>query len=129
ARRGARAVLAAAAVAGVAVVAWLLFAPADGHRTGAANDAVPLGAATVERRDLVAREDVDGTLGFADTTKATAPAAGTITRLRDEGDTVTRGRSLMSIDAKATAWVLYGTIPLYRDLGPAVSNGRDVRQL
>jgi hypothetical protein len=25
----------------------------------------------------------------------------------------------MSIDAKATAWVLYGTIPMYRDLGPA----------
>ena len=95
----------------------------------AANDAVPLGAAAVERRDLVAREDVDGTLGFADTTKAPAPAAGTITRLRDEGDTVTRGRSLMSIDAKATAWVLYGTIPMYRDLGPGVSDGRDVRQL
>ena len=89
----------------------------------------PLGAAAVERRDLVDRQDVDGTLGFSDTTKATAPAAGTITRLRDEGDTVTRGRSLMSIDAKATAWVLYGTIPMYRDLGPGVSDGRDVRQL
>ena len=35
----------------------------------------------------------------------------------------------MSLDAKATAWVLYGTIPMYRDLGPGVSNGRDVRQL
>jgi hypothetical protein len=35
----------------------------------------------------------------------------------------------MSIDAKATAWVLYGTIPMYRDLGPGVSDGRDVRQL
>ena len=97
--------------------------PATTSHTGAANDAVPLGAAAVERRDLVAREDVDGTLGFADTTKATAPAAGTITRLRDEGDTVTRGRSLMSIDAKATAWVLYGTIPMYRDLGPGVADG------
>jgi peptidoglycan hydrolase-like protein with peptidoglycan-binding domain len=128
-RRGGRAVLAAVAVAGVAVVAWLLFAPGDGNGTGAANDAVPLGAAAVERRDLVDRQDVDGTLGFSDTTKANAPAAGTITRLRDEGDTVTRGRSLMSIDAKATAWVLYGTIPMYRDLRPGVSDGRDVRQL
>ena len=60
---------------------------------------------------------------------ASAPAAGTITRLRDEGDVVTRGRSLMSIDAEATAWVLYGTIPMYRDLGPGVADGRDVRQL
>ena len=129
ARRAARSVLTVAALAGIAVVAWLLFAPGDDQPTSAANDSVPLGAAAVERRDLVAREDVDGTLGFTDTTKAAAPAAGTITRLRDEGDTVTRGRSLMSIDAKATAWVLYGTIPMYRDLGPGVSDGRDVRQL
>ena len=128
-RRGGRAVLGAVALAAIAAVAWLLLAPGDGHDTKAANDAVPLGAAAVERRDLVDRQDVDGTLGFSDTTKATAPAAGTITRLRDEGDTVTRGRSLMSIDAKATAWVLYGTIPMYRDLGPGVSDGRDVRQL
>jgi peptidoglycan hydrolase-like protein with peptidoglycan-binding domain len=128
-RRGGRAVLTAAAVAGIAVVAWLLLAPGDGQGTKAANDAVPLGAAAVERRDLVDRQDVDGTLGFSDTTNAAAAAAGTITRLRDEGDTVTRGRSLMSIDAKATAWVLYGTIPMYRDLGPGVSDGRDVRQL
>ena len=35
----------------------------------------------------------------------------------------------MSIDAEATAWVLYGTIPMYRDLGPGVADGRDVRQL
>ena len=129
ARRAARSVLTVAALAVVAGVAWLLFAPGDDQPTSAANDSVPLGAAAVERRDLVAREDVDGTLGFTDTTKAAAPAAGTITRLRDEGDTVTRGRSLMSIDAKATAWVLYGTIPMYRDLGPGVSDGRDVRQL
>ena len=128
-RRSGRAVLAAVAVAAIAAVAWLLFAPDDSPKTKAANDAVPLGAAAVERRDLVAREDIDGTLGFSETTKLAAPAAGTITRLRDEGDVVTRGRSLMSIDAHATAWVLYGTIPMYRDLGPGVSDGRDVRQL
>jgi peptidoglycan hydrolase-like protein with peptidoglycan-binding domain len=128
-RRGGRAVVAVVVVAGVAIVAWLLLSSGDDNGTKAANDAVPLGAAAVERRDLVAREDVDGTLGFSTTTTVAAPAAGTITRLRDEGDAVTRGRSLMSIDANATAWVLYGTIPMYRDLGPGVSDGRDVRQL
>jgi peptidoglycan hydrolase-like protein with peptidoglycan-binding domain len=128
-RRGSRAALAAVAVAAIAVVAWLLLSAGDGDNAPAANDAVPLGSAVVERRDLVAREDVDGTLGFSDTTTVAAPGAGTLTRLRDEGDTVTRGRSLMSIDAEATGWVLYGTIPMYRDLGPGVSDGRDVRQL
>jgi peptidoglycan hydrolase-like protein with peptidoglycan-binding domain len=128
-RRSGRAVVAVTAAVGVAVAAWLLLAPGDGQNTKAANDAVPLGAAAVQRRDLVDRQDVDGTLGFTATTSAIAPAAGTITRLRDEGDVVTRGRSLMSIDANATAWVLYGTIPMYRDLGAGVSDGRDVRQL
>jgi peptidoglycan hydrolase-like protein with peptidoglycan-binding domain len=128
-RRGGRLVLAALALAAIGAAAWLLLASGDGSDPKAANDAVPIGTAAVERRDLVAREDVDGTLGFSDTTTVAAAAAGTITRLRDEGDAVTRGRSLMSIDAKATAWVLYGTIPMYRDLGPGVSDGRDVRQL
>jgi multidrug efflux pump subunit AcrA (membrane-fusion protein) len=128
-RRGGRAVLAALAVAAIAIVAWLLLSSGDGENAPAANDAVPLGSAAAERRDLIAREDVDGTLGFSDTTTAAAPAAGTLTRLRDEGDAVTRGRSLLSIDASATAWVLYGTIPMYRDLGPGVTDGRDVRQL
>jgi multidrug efflux pump subunit AcrA (membrane-fusion protein) len=128
-RRGGRAVLAALAVAAIAIVAWLLLSSGDGDNAPAANDTVPLGSAAAERRDLIAREDVDGTLGFSDTTTAAAPAAGTLTRLRDEGDAVTRGRSLLSIDAEATAWVLYGTIPMYRDLGPGVTDGRDVHQL
>jgi peptidoglycan hydrolase-like protein with peptidoglycan-binding domain len=128
-RRGGRAFLAAIVVAGIAVAAWLLLASDDPNNAPASNDTVPVGSAAVERRDLIAREDVDGSLGFSGTSAAAAPAAGTITRLRDEGDVVTRGRSLMSIDADATAWVLYGTIPMYRDLGPGVTDGRDVRQL
>lgn len=111
-----------------AVAAWLLL-PRGSDRAPAANDAVPLGTAAVERRDLVDRQDVDGTLGFAGSATVTAPANGTITRLRAEGETVTRGRSLLSIDAKATAWVLYGKVPMYRDLGPGVSDGSDVRQV
>jgi peptidoglycan hydrolase-like protein with peptidoglycan-binding domain len=72
---------------------------------------------------------VDATLGYAGVRTLAAPASGTVTRLRAEGATVTRGRSLLSIDAQATAWVLYGTRPLYRDLGPGTSDGRDVREL
>jgi hypothetical protein len=127
-RRGGRLTLALAAAALAAGAAWLLL-PGGGDHAPAANDSVALGTATVARRDLVDRQDVDGTLGFSQSGSVTAPANGTITRLRDEGDTVTRGRSLLSIDAKATAWVIYGTVPMYRDLGPGVSNGSDVRQL
>lgn len=124
-------VTAAAVVLGAAAAggAWLLL-PDDGRSApSSANDRIPLGTARVERRDLVDRQDVDGTLGFATTEVATAPAAGTITRLRDEGTTVRRGWSLLSVDAQATGWVLYGRRPFYRDLGPGMDDGSDVRQL
>jgi peptidoglycan hydrolase-like protein with peptidoglycan-binding domain len=107
---------------------WLVTSGDDGTAP-VANDRVPLGAASVERRDLIEREDVNGTLGYATTGNVAANASGTITRLRGEGTTVRRGESLMSVDAAATAWVLYGKRPMYRDLGPGVTDGRDVRQL
>jgi peptidoglycan hydrolase-like protein with peptidoglycan-binding domain len=115
-------------IAAVGAAVWLLL-PGDSAAPPVANDHVPLGTATVQRRDLVDRVDIDATLGYADARKLAAPAAGTVTRLRAEGAIVGRGRSLLSIDAQATAWVLYGTRPLYRDLGPGVADGRDVRQL
>jgi peptidoglycan hydrolase-like protein with peptidoglycan-binding domain len=109
--------------------AWLLLPDSDGTAQATVNDRVPLGTATVERRDLVDREDVDGTLGYATTEVAAAPAAGTITRLRAEGTTVRRGWSLLSVNAAATGWVLYGKRPFYRDLTPGMTDGSDVRQL
>jgi peptidoglycan hydrolase-like protein with peptidoglycan-binding domain len=122
--------IAATLVVGVAAggATWLLLPDAK-SAAPTVNDAVPLGAAAVERRDIVDRQDVDGTLGYATTQAVAATAAGTITRLRAEGTTVRRGWSLLSIDAQATAWVIYGKRPMYRDLGPGVDDGSDVRQL
>jgi peptidoglycan hydrolase-like protein with peptidoglycan-binding domain len=119
-------VVAVAAVAGATT--WLLTGD-DARTPSVANDRIPMGTATAQRRDLVDRQDVDGTLGFAHERTVAAPASGTITRLRPEGSTVLRGRSLLSVDAQATGWVLYGRRPMYRDLGPGASDGRDVRQL
>jgi peptidoglycan hydrolase-like protein with peptidoglycan-binding domain len=123
-------VAAATLVVGVAAggATWLLL-PGEHSEAQAVNDAIPLGSAAVERRDLVDRQDVDGTLGYATTLVATAPAAGTLTRLRPEGTTVRRGWSLLSVDAQATGWVIYGKRPMYRDLGPGADDGSDVRQL
>jgi peptidoglycan hydrolase-like protein with peptidoglycan-binding domain len=107
---------------------WVLL-PSGNTATPTVNDAVALGSAVAERRDQVDRTDVDGTLGYAGAHTVAATAAGTITRLRPEGATVTRGRSLLSIDAKPTGWVFYGSRPMYRDLGPGVADGFDVRQV
>jgi len=55
-------------------------------------------------------------------------AVGTVTRLPAEGSVVTRGRSLYDVDAKGVR-LLYGAMPLWRRLGPGVSDGADVEQL
>jgi peptidoglycan hydrolase-like protein with peptidoglycan-binding domain len=123
-----RAVAVVAAIAAIGAAVWLLL-PDDRSAPPAANDHVPLGTATVERRDLVDRVDIDATLGYAESRKLAAPAGGTVTRLRAEGSIVGRGRSLLSVDAQATGWVLYGSRPFYRDLGPGITDGRDIRRL
>jgi multidrug efflux pump subunit AcrA (membrane-fusion protein) len=85
--------------------------------------------ATVERRDLVDRDTVQGTLGYADSYTLLAAATGTVTRLRDPGAVVRRGQSLYDIDDAAAAWLLYGSLPAWRDFSPSMSDGEDVRQL
>jgi peptidoglycan hydrolase-like protein with peptidoglycan-binding domain len=90
----------------------------------------PVGeTATVERGDLVERDSLDGTLGYADDAGLAAGASGTLTRLRDPGAIVRRGESLYSVDGRAAAWLLYGELPAWRDFTPGMEDGEDVRQL
>jgi peptidoglycan hydrolase-like protein with peptidoglycan-binding domain len=109
-------------------LAALALAGCGGAHHGSA--APPASAtASVERRDLVDRDSVSGTLGYADDGTLSAGAAGTITRLRAEGSVVRRGRSLYSLDGHPAAWLLYGDLPAWRDFTPGMSDGADVRQL
>jgi peptidoglycan hydrolase-like protein with peptidoglycan-binding domain len=100
-----------------------------GAATPPSRPAASSATAAVERRDLVDRDSVQGTLGFADAGTLSAGAAGTITRLRAEGSVVRRGRSLYSLDGHPAAWLLYGELPAWRDFTPGMSDGADVRQL
>lgn len=84
--------------------------------------------ARAEVRDLVQTETFGGTLGYADQRSVVATAAGTLTHVAEEGATVKRGETLYSVDG-VDVKVLYGAIPMYRDLSYGVSAGRDVRQL
>jgi hypothetical protein len=123
---------AAVVVAGVAVTVgavWSVIGGATGDAGRSAPIGVPTATAPVERRDLVDRQDVDGALTFTGSRKILASTAGTVTRLRPEGSTVRRGQSLFSIDAKATAYVMYGSVPMYRALSAGVADGSDIRQL
>ena len=129
-RRGPRVALAAAGLAAAGGLAWATVGgDGDAPAGSAVNDRVPTATTVVSRRDLVDREDVEGTLSYTGQRTIGAAVRGTLTRVRPEGSTVRRGESLYSIDATATAYVMYGQVPMYRTLRAGVENGSDVRQL
>ena len=117
--------LAAVALAGGAAV----LGGADDPGAPAAASAAGA-TASVERRDLVDRDEVDGTLGYAG-----ARHAGRRRRRHDHaryatpGAVVRRGGSLYELDGAPAAFLLYGALPAWRDFTPGMEDGADVRQL
>jgi peptidoglycan hydrolase-like protein with peptidoglycan-binding domain len=125
-----RRVAVAATVVGAAAIAAGVALAAGGdpaQAPAAASDTTA--TATIERRDLVDRDAVQGTLGYADTTTLTTGATGTVTSLPEPGTVVRRGRSLYDVDDAPAAWLLYGDLPAWRDFSSAMTDGEDVRQL
>jgi peptidoglycan hydrolase-like protein with peptidoglycan-binding domain len=117
---------AGAAVALAAALGFVVFR-GDGSATAASTEP-STGTASIERRDLVLREDVDGTLGYADPRPLQAGSGGTVTRLPAEGAVIRRGESLYAVDGRGVR-LLYGATPLWRRLGLGVDDGPDVLQL
>jgi peptidoglycan hydrolase-like protein with peptidoglycan-binding domain len=124
-RRRAAAVVAVGAAAAGAVA--LTAGGDDAAPVRAAAGSLP--TATVERRDLVDRESIDGTLGYTDAAMLPAGTAGTVTALPEPGSVLRRGRSLYDLDGEPAAWLLYGSLPAWRDFAPGMADGEDVRQL
>jgi peptidoglycan hydrolase-like protein with peptidoglycan-binding domain len=126
-----RRIIASGTVVAVTVAAGVLVLAGDG--SGPAGPAVARGAvgdvATVERTDLVDRDTVAGTLGYADPGTLTAGVSGTLTRMPAPGTVVTRGHSLYQVDGAKAAWLLYGELPAWRDFSPGMTDGADVAQL
>jgi peptidoglycan hydrolase-like protein with peptidoglycan-binding domain len=122
-----RLVAAAAVITAVVVAVVALTGGDDNADAGSGSAAAP--TASVERRDLVDRESVDGTLGYADSSPLRAGAAGTLTGIRESGAVVRRGESLYDLEDEPAAWLLYGSLPAWRDFTPYMEDGEDVRQL
>jgi hypothetical protein len=96
----------------------------------AAGTAIPPGATTttVERRTLVERSQVDGTLAYSGALEVYDRLAGTFTWLPAVGAVVGRGGTLFRIDNLPVA-LMYGSVPAYRALKQGVSDGPDVAEL
>ena len=119
-----------ALAAGALAAGGLLLAGGGPGRPEPAAAAGPSGpTAQVERRDLIDRDNVSGTLGYADAGSLSAAAAGVFTRLPEQGSVIYRGHSLYDIDDKPAAFLFYGKLPAWRDFKPWMDDGADVRQL
>jgi peptidoglycan hydrolase-like protein with peptidoglycan-binding domain len=119
------------AAVGLAIVGIGSVALETGGEGGSATAATGDSATTtakVARRDLVLRDEVDGTLGYADARSLVASAPGTVTRLPVEGSVVTRGKALYDVNARPVR-LLYGQMPMWRRLAAGVPDGADVEQL
>jgi hypothetical protein len=117
----------AAVVVAVAAGIWWV-AAAGGDAEAEDEGTAPRSTATVERRDLVDRETVDGTLGYSDAATLTSGATGTLTDIAAEGTTVGRGEPLYAIDDVGIP-LLFGDVPAWRTLALGIDDGVDVLQL
>jgi peptidoglycan hydrolase-like protein with peptidoglycan-binding domain len=117
-----------AAVAVVSVAGLAVAAVTGGADAASGAKVGSTASVAVVRRDLVTRDDVDGTLGYADPATLAAAAGGVLTKLPAEGAVVRRGRPLLEINAHPLR-LLYGATPMWRRLGKGVADGADVEQL
>jgi peptidoglycan hydrolase-like protein with peptidoglycan-binding domain len=124
-----RVVIPAAALALIAAggAAWAV-AGAGSESSAAQTSTSARATATVERRDLVQHEAVDGTLGYGDTETVYSQAMGTLTALRKPGTVVERGEALFWIDGNPVT-LMYGGVPMWRHLDRSSPDGPDIREL
>lgn len=108
-------------------VTWRV-AAGSGEDGGTAAGAIATATTPVVRRDIVARTDTDGTLGYSGGTTVNNRLQGTVTALPDVGSVVDRGQSLYSVDSRPVP-LLFGDVPAWRTLAVGTDDGADVRQL
>jgi peptidoglycan hydrolase-like protein with peptidoglycan-binding domain len=118
-----------AAAAGAAAVVLAVVLLAGGDEAPPVRAASATASAAVERRDLVDRESVGGTLGYADAAAVLAGATGVVTGLPEPGSVIRRGEALYRLDDEPAAWLLYGALPAWREFSSGMTDGEDVRQL
>src|SRR3954462_10734112 len=102
-------------VGGVAVVAGAaaggaVVATGGEDPVHAAEPTAARATASVERTDLVDRENISGTLGYADPGRLGSAAGGVRAGLREGGSVIPRGHSLYDAPNEPAAFLFYGTL-------------------
>ena len=126
-RRGLLGALALAVTAGV-IVAIVLVTGSPSLTPAAGASKGPAGAATVQRRNLVATDTEAGTLSYAHPQTVYDRLSGTITWLPGVGQMIKPGGALFRVNG-APVTLMNGNTPAYRTLSAADSDGADVLEL
>lgn len=117
-----------APVALLVVLAAVAIAVLQPWRTAAAAaEKAPPATAVAELTTLTSDLRLNGTLSYGDATPLPG-RSGVVTRLPKPGDTIAAGQAVYEVDGKPVI-ALRGERPFWRELGPGVTNGPDVRQL
>jgi hypothetical protein len=118
-------------VVAAAVTAGFVLTNGDGEPAAATADGdttTPRQLVTVEQRDLRRTETLKGTSGHGEPTPLVLAADGTLTALPKAGDVIQDGQQIVAVDGRPII-AMQGPLPMWRALGPAVSDGTDVLQL
>lgn len=84
--------------------------------------------ATVAKKTLSSRVQVNGTLGYTGNYQVINGAQGHWTSLPSIGQVISQGQAIYSVDGSPVV-LMYGSTPAYRDFRLGMSDGEDVKEL
>lgn len=120
-------------VAGLLVVAAaagavLLVGRDDADSTTTDTTEAVVRTTAVVQQDVITTSEASATLEFTTSVTVSSPVAGTVTSIVAQGDTITAGTVVATIDGEPLV-ALVGDVPAWRDLTSDSSDGVDVFQL
>ncbi len=117
-----------ALLAAAAVVVVIVVSNNKPANSGSGAGTTATGAATVQRRNLIATDTESGTLSYANSQTVYNRLSGTITWVPQVGAVIKPGQTLFDVDNKPVL-LMDGSTPAYRNLTATDVSGPDVYEL